>query len=92
MSEQKDLTNWIKEIQDGMYGVLVSLQAAAHFVSIRNDITHRRISGLQLAVQKLSRPRPFRDELLRRLVYCNYGEHRVSHGPYVECSYTRSSR
>jgi hypothetical protein len=29
MSEQKDLVNWVQEIQDGMYGVLVSLQAAA---------------------------------------------------------------
>jgi hypothetical protein len=52
-NEQTDLTNWVKEIQGGMYGVLVSLRAAFSF-SNHNDITHRRISGFNLAVQKLS--------------------------------------
>jgi hypothetical protein len=56
MSEQKDLADWVQEIQDGMYGVLVSLQAAAFAMTslIALDITRIQIGCSKIIQTKTS--------------------------------------
>jgi len=52
-NEQNDLTNWVKEIHTGMYDVLVS---SHHYrIMVNMVVTHCRVPGFQLPIQKLPR-------------------------------------